>query len=146
MKQIICVKWGDKFVPTSVLRSAIQQGLVERRYSPLSLEYVDRNITEASYSPGASQEQGVCTIAVERWDATLWDTHNVLTIAMSVKIDDAVSGANLWTGSVDQRFEFGREIENLPTQSQRIQRACDILTAEMLQKLPLRDARRPSDS
>ncbi|MBL8858585.1 MAG: hypothetical protein JNL28_08785 [Planctomycetes bacterium] len=137
---------GDKRIPSNVLRAAIQQGLVERRYSPLALEYVDRNVTEASYTPGASQEHAVCTIQVESWDASLWDTHNVLTIAMNVKIDDAASGANLWTGSVNQRFEFGQAIESLPTQTQRVQRACDILAAEMLQKLPLRDSRRPSGS
>lgn len=133
-------------VPASVLRESFQQGLVDRRYSPLALEYVDRNISEASYSPGTSQEQAVCTIQIDRWDTSLWQTHNALLAALSVTITDALNGETLWRGTVDQRFDLGRSIDNLPTETMRIQRACEILAAEMLQKLPLRDPRRPGDS
>jgi hypothetical protein len=137
---------AGKNVPEKVLRASFQQGLVERRYSPLALEYVDRNISEASYSPGASQEQAVCTIEITRWDTSLWETHNALQVDLVVRIVDAVSGGELWKGSVDQRFDLGAQIENLPTETQRIQRACDILSAEVLQKLPVRVARHPGDS
>ncbi|MDZ4773567.1 MAG: DUF4136 domain-containing protein [Planctomycetota bacterium] len=134
-----------KNVPASVLRASFQQGLVERRYSPLSLEYVDRNITEASYNPGASQEQAVCTIEIARWDTSLWETHNALQVNLVVRIVDATSGQELWKGSVDQRFDLGTQIENLPTETQRIQKTCDILSTEVLQKLPPRVARSPME-
>jgi hypothetical protein len=133
-------------VPAKVLRGSFQQGLVERRYSPLSLEYVDRHITEASYNPGASQEQAVCTIEVAKWDTSLWEMHNALKVDIVVRIVDAASGNELWKGSVNQRFDMGHDIENLATETQRIQRACDILAEEMLQKLPLRQAKGPGES
>jgi hypothetical protein len=137
---------AGKDVPAKVLRGSFQQGLVERHYSPLALEYVDRHISEASYSPGASQEQAVCTIEIATWDMSLWEMHNALKVGLVVRIVDASSGAELWKGSVDQRFDLGREIENLPTETQRIQRACDILATEVLQKLPIRHARSPLES
>ena len=133
-------------VPTNVLRESFQQGLVDRRYSPLSLEYVDRNVTEASYNPGSSQEQAVCTIQVDRWDTNYWKTHNALVAGLSVTITDALNGDTLWKGTVEQRFDLGPHIENLPTETMRIQKTCEILAAEVLQKLPLREPRRPGDS
>lgn len=133
-------------VPAKVLRASFQQELVERHYSPLALDYVDRHIAEASYSPGASQEQAVCTIDVAKWDMSLWELHNALQVDLVVRIVDAASGQELWKGSVNQRFDLGREIESLATETQRIQRACDILAAEVLQKLPVRQARGPGES
>jgi hypothetical protein len=137
---------AGKNVPVKLVRGSFQQGLVERHYSPLALDYVDRNITEASYKPGASQEQAVCTIEITRWDTSLWETHNALQIDLVVRIVDAVSGSELWKGTVNKRFDLGPEIDNLPTETQRMQRASDILAAEVLQKLPVRQVRSPAES
>lgn len=136
---------AGKLVPAKVLRGSFQQGLVERRYSPLALEYVDRQIREASYDPGAAQEQGVCTIQVDRWDTTLWESHDALTVSLTVRIVDAQGGEELWKGIVERRFDLAPVIGNLPTETQRIQHACDLLAAEVLQKLPLREARGPAN-
>lgn len=140
------VNTAGKGVPTSVLRGSFQQGLVARRYSPLALEYVDRNVTDAAYNPGSADNQAVLTLTIERWDTSMWETQNTLQVKLAVHIVDAARGGSeeLWSGSVDQRFEFGSALDTLATQGSRIQFACDTIAAEVLEKLPLRDARRAS--
>lgn len=135
------VNSAGKGVPTSVLRGSFQQGLVARRYSPLALEYVDRDVVNAAFTPDSTPGQAVMTISIERWDANVWETHNALHVKLQVSIADADS-AELWSGSVDQRFEFGSALEPLATQSAKLQYACDVIAAEVLQKLPMRDAGR----
>ena len=126
-------------VPASVLRACFQQELVSRRYSPLALDFVDRNVVDASYTPGASNEQAVMLIEIERWDTSLFKTHNAISTRMQVRMLDAQSGEELWTGRVDGRYDFGSALGNLPTESARVQHACKTIAAEILEKLPARD-------
>lgn len=135
------VNEAGKDVPTAKLRSSFQHALVQRRYSPLSLDFVDKHVTDASYNPGASDEQAVLEIKVERWDASLWDTRHVISARIQVNMIDAASGSNLWTGKVDQRFEFGPEVERLPTEAARNDAICERLASDILENLPVRNPR-----
>ena len=90
---------GQASLPLSELRRAFQEGLVLRRYSPLSLEYVDSHLDyaaaegseaiEASYPVGSLQEGAVLQIAINTWDDSAWRSHGRLTIQADVHLLDA---------------------------------------------------------
>jgi hypothetical protein len=130
---------AGKDVPVAALRECFQKGLVTRRYSPLALAYVDRNVAEAGYKPGASKEQAVLEITVESWDTSSWSTRNAITARMQVRMLDADGGEELWRGRIDQRYDFGSSLEGLPTETARMHFACDTITNELLAALPARN-------
>jgi len=134
---------AGKDVPVRDLRACFHKGLVTRRYSPLALEYVDRNVADAGYTPGASKEQAVLQIDIERWDTSLWKTNNAITVRMQVRMLDAASGEELWSGRIDQRYDFGSTLDALPTETARIHYACDTIASEMLAALPARTPQGP---
>ena len=126
-------------LPAAALRDSFQKGLVERRYSPLALDYVDRKVVEASYTPGASDEQAALVITVEKWDSSLWTTHGAITAKVVAQMIDAKGGGEvLWSATADQRFDFPELREHLSTETARVQYACDEIAAELLAKLPPR--------
>jgi len=131
---------AGKDVPAAELRMCFHKGLVARRYSPLALAYVDRNVVDAAYTPGASNEQAVMIIDIERWDTSIWKTHNAISTRMVVRMLDAAGGQELWSGRVDQRFDFGTAIDNMPTETARMNYACESISAAILEKLPARNA------
>jgi len=129
-------------VPMSDLRSSFQKELVVRRYSPLALEYVDRKVVDAAYTPGASQESATLMITVERWDTSLWTSHGAITARMTASLLDARNGgAVLWSATTDQRYDFLQQNEKLTTEGARIRLACDSVAADLLARLPARTAR-----
>jgi hypothetical protein len=134
---------AGKDVPVRDLRACFHKGLVARRYSPLALEYVDRNVVDAGYTPGASNEQAVLDINIERWDTSLWKTHNAITARMQVRMLDAASGEELWSGRIDQRYDFGSTLDAMPTEAARIHYACDTIANELLAALPARNPKAP---
>lgn len=134
---------AGKDVPVAALRDCFQKGLVTRRYSPLALSFVDRNVAEAGYTPGASHEQAVLEVTVESWDTSSWATRNAITARMQVRMLDADGGEELWRGRIDQRYDFGSSLEALPTETARLHFACDTITNELLAALPARNPEVP---
>ena len=129
-------------VPMNDLRSSFTKELVVRRYSPLSIEYVDRKVVDASYTPGSAQESATLRITVERWDTSLWSTHGAITARMTASLIDARSGSEvLWSATADQRYDFMQQNAQLTTESSRIRMACDEIAADLLARLPARTAR-----
>jgi hypothetical protein len=129
-------------LPGDELRGSFQKELVERRYSPLALEFVDRRVVDASYTPGAAEESATLRITVERWDTSLWSSHGAITARVTANLVDAKGGgASLWSATADQRFDFLQMREHLATEGARIRYACDAIAAEVLAKLPARTAR-----
>jgi hypothetical protein len=129
-------------LPVAALRDSFQKELVDHRYSPLALDFVDRKVVEASYTPGASDEQATLVITVEKWDPALWMTHGAITARIVTQLIDAKGGGEvLWSATADQRFDFPGLREHLSTETARLQYACDEIAAELLGKLPARTAR-----
>lgn len=129
-------------VPAGELRVSFQRELVERRYSPLALDFVDRRVVDAAYTPGAAQESATLTVTIEKWDSSLWTTHGAITAKITASLLDAKgSGDVLWSATADQRFDFLQVRENLSTEGARVRYACDAIAAELLARLPARTAR-----
>ncbi len=126
-------------VPTE-LRAAFQRGLIKRRYTPLSLEYVDSSVIEATYDPGRLQEDAICEVTVHHWDSTLWDARTALFVDLEMRMIDPEDpdGPPLFAARLPGRFDFGGESHRYATDNARLSAACDHLVEEMLSVMPPR--------
>jgi len=133
---------AESKIPDRQLRDAFAHALLKRRYSPLSLDYVDSKVVNASYEPGAAQEEAVLQITVMEWDSSLWQIHRALHVTIeAVAIDpEDPDGAVLWKARVARRFDkddFG-DPAHQPTEPLRLQHACDVIAVELLSEMPAR--------
>lgn len=132
---------GNAELPRAELRSAFQAALVGRRYSPIALDLVDSKVVNASYRPGALEEQAVLLIDVERWDTHLWSTHNVIETTIRARmVDPANPAGELWSGRLDKRFDFTDVQEQYTTEGALRKHACLAIAAELLGAMPARQA------
>ena len=131
---------GNKSVPLASLREAFQKGLVRRRYSPLALEYVDRKVVDAAYTPGSLKEEAVLQVTVESWDTSLLDTRGALIVKAHARLVDAENPTNgqLWGGFIDHRFDLEGVREQFSTQAALLEYACGQIAEEVLAALPAR--------
>ena len=138
---------SDGSLPAGELREAFWWKLVDQRYSPLALDFVDKHVVDAAYKSGAPGEQAVLLVQVEKWDTSLWETHNVISVKLTAHLVDAADGSgaagrsgagDLWTGKVDQRFDFGSDAEKFTTEAARMTWACRQIAAAVLARLPAR--------
>lgn len=131
-------KGREMELPVKSLRAAFQEGLVQRRYSPLSLDLVDTKVVNANYRAGALEEEAILTLTVERWDTSLWTVRNSITVSMSASLT-APSGAVLWSGRLeDKRMDFADVKDQFTTETALIRHACGKLSTEVLAALPSR--------
>jgi hypothetical protein len=130
-------------LPLDELRRCFHAGLVERHYSPLALDYVDGRATEASYQPGASEENAVFEVVITGWDDRHWRTHARLVIDADVWLRDAAQpdGARaLWGGHVSRTLEMGKVRDVVVGEQALLARTVQLFSEEVLASLP---ARRP---
>ncbi len=133
---------GRSDLPLEALRTGFHAGLVKRRYSPLSLEYVDTRVVEAAYQPGAMQEQGVFQVSILGWDDQTFDTHGRLDVTARVHLLDAQgsSGEVLWGGTVTRRIDVNLERVTTPGRNLATL-AAERFVDDVLASLPPRDPR-----
>ena len=141
---------GARNVPVESIRQAFQQGLVARKYSPLSLDYVDSNAMEAAYEEGATyelgslQEEGVLQVTITGWDDSNWENRSRLEISADVHLLDAgiwSNGEALWGGPVTRVIDLDLDPTVIMNKSRRIERAVELFAAQVLASLPARDPR-----
>jgi hypothetical protein len=131
---------ASKRVPMAQLRDAFEAALVQRRYTPLATEYVDTQVADATYRPGALREDAVLQVAVEAWDESLWGTHGAITATLRATLVDARGGGTqaLWHGKVEQRFELGKDRESFASEEPRRRLISKVIADELLAALPAR--------
>ncbi len=135
---------GDGTLPLAELRAAFQRGLVQRRYTPLALAFVDNNIgvAEASYRPGALGEQAVLDVTVTGWDLSRWRSHATLTVDIDIWMLDATDpdlAKALWGGHVTREVDLSRERSNYLSDEELTRRALAVAVEGILASLPPRD-------
>jgi len=129
-------------LPTAELRELLHAGLVERHYSPLALEYVDRKTTEANYRPGASNENAILQFVLTGWDDALWRTHSQLTITGEIWLLDAehpTTSQALWGGKVERHMDMSRERKVTAGEAALMSRTLRDFTEAVLASLPARN-------
>jgi len=133
---------GDDTVPIVPLREAFQAGLVRRRYSPLALEYVDKKVVDATYTPGSLQESAVLQVEIQGWDTSLFETRAAISVKARARLVDAEdpSRAELWSGFIDHRFDFEADHDKYPAREAFQHYVCGRIADELLAALPAREA------
>ena len=107
--------------PLGVLRQALADGLVERRYSPLSLEYGDQILAEAASAGALDTASAVRPLGADallqvrlgEWNTDLLESRGILRAEIELFLwrgSDPQSTA-LWTGKVER--EVGVPARNL---------------------------------
>jgi hypothetical protein len=133
---------GDDTVPIVALREAFQSGLVRRRYSPLALEYVDKKVVDATYTPGSLQESAVLQVEIQGWDTSLFETRAAISVKARARLVDAEdpSKSELWSGFIDHRFDFEADHDKYTSRDAFQRYVCGRIADELLAALPAREA------
>jgi hypothetical protein len=130
-------------VPVQDLRDEFQRGLVQRRYSPLALEFVDQHRTaEATYNPGTLGEQAVLRVVITGWDASRWRSFATLVIDADVHLLDAASPETsnaLWGGHASRKIDLSRQRDTFLSERAMLDRAVAMFVDEVLGTLPPRN-------
>jgi len=130
---------GNVELPRGELRSAFQGALLRRRYTPLALDLVDSKVVNASYRPGALEEQAVLLLDVQRWDTQLWSTRSVIEVKLQARmVDPANPSGELWSGVLEKRFDFGQVVDQFTTDAAMRRHACETIAAALLEAMPAR--------
>jgi hypothetical protein len=137
-------KTGKTDLPLSVMRDDFQKGLVALRYSPLSLDFVDRNVnvTEASYSPGTLGEQATLKVVLTNWDSSRWNSHATLVVDADVYLLDANDpdpAHALWGGHTTRSVDLSRQRQQFISDEAMLRRAVELTVDGILVALPSRD-------
>jgi hypothetical protein len=138
---------GQRNVPLEALRKEFQKGLVRLRYSPLALDFVDRNVqvTEASYAPGTLGEQASLRVTVTGWDTSRWNSHATLVLDLDIYLLDAAEpelSKALWGGHATRTVDLSAQRASFVSEGAMMQRAIELAVDEILASLPARDAER----
>jgi hypothetical protein len=136
---------GNARVPVAAMRSEFQKGLVQRRYSPLSLAYVDKQAKpmEASYRPGTLGEQAVLRVVLTGWDTSRWTSHSRLVIDADVALLDAQApdlSKSLWGGHATKTIDLALQRDSFINEDAMLERAVQMFADEVLATLPARSA------
>jgi hypothetical protein len=135
---------GGAEVPVDVMRTEFVAGLVTRRYTPLAVDYVDERAVEASYQPGAMNEQAVLRVVVTMWDDALLSSHGRVTVQADVHLLDAgaaATGEALWGGTLQREIQVGAE-RKTGNRKSLAEIAAREFAQDVLASLPPRDPRR----
>lgn len=135
-------------LPLPEIRRIAYKELVRRRYSPLSLDFVDRAYlgkpgpTEASY--GEIRERcgadALLGIRVTRWDASGIAADRVFSIGAEAYLVDTKTGETIWQGKSDWDVNLDKEPDLDRVTSPELQeRAIARFFSRLFSQLPLRE-------
>lgn len=131
---------GEPQVPEGVLRAAFVRTLAKRRYAPLALEYVDRQVIEASYPPGSLGEQAVLQVEVRKWDTSRFSSHAVIDVEIEAWMLDAdqPGRAELWGARIARSIDLSTDTARYASARLLFESVCDDLAADLLEAMPAR--------
>ena len=128
--------------PGERLRKAIARGLPSRQYTPLSIDFVDSRVIEASYSYGSLGEEAVCQVTVYGWDERYWSTGQSIAVDLELTLIDPArpEGPALWSGRLTKTIDVS-DLARSTVEEHLYQRALERAAEELLTALPERDTR-----
>jgi len=133
--------------PLEEFRLTAYKELIQRRYSPLALDYIDRSLlgksgpVEASYQGmrGRWGEDAVLGINVNRWENSRTPTTGLISIGAEVYILDAKSGVQIWQAKADRDFNLSKDRDfRFLDADQLTSRAIQRFMKRILQEMPNR--------
>lgn len=134
-------------IPLDELRAKFHAGLIKLRYTPLALDYVDRNAAavEAGYRPGELGEQATLRVVLTGWDDSLWKSRSRLVVDADIYLLDAREPEltrALWGGHVTRTIDLSRQVAAAPTAGAMMERAVTEFVDGVLASLPPRNPER----
>jgi hypothetical protein len=135
---------GDDTVPiVPAARSLPGRSSVRRRYSPLALEYVDKKVVDATYTPGSLQESAVLQVEIQGWVTRRSSRRARRSRSRRARASSDAedpSRAELWSGFIDHRFDFEADHDKYPAREAFQHYVCGRIADELLAALPAREA------
>lgn len=128
----------DGGVPELELRQAFQRNLIKRRYSALALPYTDRRVVNASYKPGALEEDAILQVTIREWDLSRWDSNSELSVKVEAWMLSSADDVELWGGLLEKTFYLEREVRNRATQKGVLKETAEEIARELLEVMPAR--------
>ena len=132
---------GRDTVPRELVRTAFEEALVERLYSPLDSEYVDRNWIDTSFR-GTPSPDALMLVVIETYDPSRLYSSGRVTLGGEVVLFEGAdtTGAVLWSRAVREEIDLSRGRGGPPTPSEtHIPEAVRRFAARALAQLPERD-------
>ena len=133
---------GDDTVPRDLMRTAFEEALVDRLYSPLDADYVDQNWVEASFR-GTPSPDALLLVVIEDYDSSrLYSSGRVVIGGEVVLFEGAdTTGAVLWSTTLRDEIDLAQGRGGPPTPSEtHIPEAVRRFARKALDKLPERNA------
>lgn len=132
---------GLDLLPTDELRQALAQGLIERLYSPLSIEFVDRHWVNASFQ-GADAPDATLFVTVTGWNDGSLTSKGELAAGLELRLVEGPleTGRLLWGRRMERVVDVA-DSGSRPAGLRKnlFPRALDALVREALAELPERD-------
>lgn len=132
---------GVDTVPRELMRTAFEEALVDRMYSPLSADYVDANWVEASFR-GTPSPDALLMVVIDGYDASGLYSSGVVEITGEVVLYEGAdtTGHVLWSASLDEAIDLGQGRRGPPTPSEtHIPEAVRRFARTAMETLPARD-------
>lgn len=135
-------------LPLQEIRKLAYKELLQRRYSPLSLDFVDKAVlgkatpVEASYSEIRERcaADAILNLTVNRWDSSRLQSSGLFSIGMEAYLVDARTGETIWQGRADWDMHLGNEADQDRVSTEELrERGIKRFFTEFLAQLPKRE-------
>ena len=134
------------------MRDEIDRNLVQRRFSPLSHQFVDAALSNVSSAQGSvlevshlirvaggfDAESAVMALRLNRWDESALLSQSRVSFEAEAVLVGGVSGAILWSGRISGSVKAGGEGPSPLDPGARARSAASIFIEQLLANLPSR--------
>jgi hypothetical protein len=140
----IQIALDTEVIPAELLRTELCLGLLERRYSPLDLAWVDSRVVEASYAPGEAPPDALLVVTILGWDASELTLSQTLTAKVRVRLFDGgtTDGELLYGSDIVRRMRLQPPGRGITTATAFHAEAARRIALEITGDLPERDPAR----
>ena len=132
---------GRDDLPADQFREAFAAELLDRLYSPLSLDYVDANWAESAFA-GTPAPDALLVVAITDWDPDHLYSSGIVTVGADLYLFEggSTTGTPLWGLELRRRIDLGDGRGNPPTPSDHLRpKAVRLFAEAALAELPERD-------
>lgn len=135
-------------LPLDQLRKITYRELINRRYSPLSLDYLDRAFlgkltpAEASWTEFRDRcnAEAVLRTHIIRWEDTHLEARKMISIGAEIFLEDAKTGEVIWQAKADQDIylDTDNDVDRVSAAELR-ERGMKRFMKKLLGQLPVRE-------
>ncbi len=134
--------------PVEKFRLAAYEQLIQRRYTPLSLDFIDMKLlgkpepVAASYQDmrGSWGEDAVLGITINHYNASRLEARKAISIGLEAYLLSSRTGETLWQGRISRNFDFSEDDRAAQASKQDLEeKAITKIVEEIFQQIPRRE-------